>query len=237
MSIYILVHGAWHGSWCWNKVIPLLEQKGHKVEAPDLPGHGRDKTPLKNVTFQAYITCILSLLDKQSEPVILLGHSLGGAIISQVAEKCPNKIKTLVYLSAFLLKNGESATQIHRGDTNSLLVPNMKIDQDRTYCTINNNAIRDIFYSDCSIEDIKIAESLIDKQAFSPFVTPVRISEENFGQVDRVYIECLQDMAITTSLQKKMYSDLGCRRVISLDRSHSPFFSAPEELVDNLISL
>ncbi len=43
MSTYVLIHGAWHGSWCWDKVVPLLKKKGHKVEAPDLPGHGRDK--------------------------------------------------------------------------------------------------------------------------------------------------------------------------------------------------
>ena len=53
MSTYVLVHGAWHGSWCWEKVVPLLEQAGHQVEALDLPGHGQDKTPIREITLAA----------------------------------------------------------------------------------------------------------------------------------------------------------------------------------------
>lgn len=54
MSTYVLVHGAWHGAWCWKYVTPLLENEGHKVVAPDLPGHGEDKTPIADITLEAY---------------------------------------------------------------------------------------------------------------------------------------------------------------------------------------
>ena len=85
MSTSILVHGAWHGSWCWDKVVPLLEQADHQVQALDLPGHGQDKTPLREVTLATYTNCVCEALDAQTEPVILVGHSPGGLAITQAA--------------------------------------------------------------------------------------------------------------------------------------------------------
>lgn len=91
MSTYVLVHGAWHGAWCWKYVIPILENEGHNVIALDLPGHGEDKTPIPEITFDAYAKRVCKILDEQSEPVVLVGHSMGGAVISQVAEYLPSK--------------------------------------------------------------------------------------------------------------------------------------------------
>jgi pimeloyl-ACP methyl ester carboxylesterase len=130
MSVYVLIHGAWHGGWCWDKVVPLLEKEGHKVEAPDLPGHGNDKTPIPEISLQAYADRVCEVLDAQSEPVILVGHSMGGGVISQAAEYRPEKVKTLVYLAAFLLRNGESLLQVFMGDTDSLLLPNLVRSED-----------------------------------------------------------------------------------------------------------
>src|SRR5260370_40737879 len=109
MSTYLLVHGAWHGAWCWRKVVPLLEKVGNGWLAPDLPGHGQDSTSLAYVTLEAYVSRLLPLVDAAPEPVILVGHSLGGTVISQVAEARPEKVRLLVYLSALLPRAGESA--------------------------------------------------------------------------------------------------------------------------------
>ena len=54
MATYVLIHGAWHGGWCWDKVVPLLKKKGHHTEVPDLPGHGKDNTPIREISLQAY---------------------------------------------------------------------------------------------------------------------------------------------------------------------------------------
>jgi len=67
MSTYILIHGAWHGAWCWNKVVSLLEKEGHAVVAPDLPGHGDDKTPIAKVTLRAYADCVCEVINIQSD--------------------------------------------------------------------------------------------------------------------------------------------------------------------------
>lgn len=237
MATYVLIHGAWHGGWCWDKVVPLLRKKGHKVEAPDLPGHGKDKTPIREVSLQGYADRVCKVLDAQSEPVILLGHSMGGIVISQTAEYRPEKIKTLVYLTAFLLQNGEFMLQVGGGDTEALILPNLVMAEDQSFATVKEEAIKQVFYGDCSDEDVARAKKLLVPQAAAPFGTPINITEKNFGRIPRVYIECLRDRAISPSVQKKMYETLPCRKVVSMDTSHSPFFSAPEALVDHLVSL
>jgi len=237
MSTYVLIHGAWHGSWCWDKVVPLLRKEGHKVEAPDLPGHGKDKTPIPEISLQAYTDRVCRILDAQSEPVILVGHSMGGVVITQTAEYRPEKIKTLAFLTAFLLRNGEFLLQLAGADTEALVLSNLIMAEDRSYATVRDEGIKEAFYGDCSDEDVARAKSLLVPQAAAPFATPVNTSEEKFGRVRRVYISCLRDKAITPALQEKMYKALPCEKVISMDTSHSPFFSAPEELVGHLLLL
>jgi len=238
MSTYVLVHGAWHGSWCWDKVVPLLEQAGHQVEALDLPGHGQDKTPIREITLAAYTNRVCETLDAQAESVILVGHSLGGIVITQVAEERPEKIQTLVYLTAILPQNGESLFQIARTDSDSLVMPNLVVNEEQGYATFKEGApLKEIFYADCLDQDVSRARSLLVPQAIAPMATPVRITAEHFGRVPRVYIECLIDRAIPPASQKRMYSSTPCQTILSMQTSHSPFLSAPEQLVRHLTSL
>ena len=238
MSTYVLVHGAWHGSWCWEKVVPLLKQAGHQVEILDLPGHGQDRTPIREITLTAYTKRVCETLDAQAEPVILVGHSMGGIVITQVAEERPEKIQTLVYLTAFLPQNGESLLKIARTNSDSLLTPNLVVNEEQGYLTFKEGAsLKEIFYGDCSDEDVARARSLLVLQAIAPMATPVRISAEQFGRVPRVYIECLRDRTITPCIQKMMYTAMPCKTILSMETSHSPFFSAPQELVRHLTSL
>jgi pimeloyl-ACP methyl ester carboxylesterase len=237
MSVYVLIHGAWHGRWCWDKVVPLLEREGHKVIAPDLPGHGNDKTPISEISLQAYADRVCEVLDAQSEPVILVGHSMGGVVITQVAEHRPEKIKKLVYLTAFLLQNGEFLLQYAEPDKDALVLPNLVMAEDQSSATVKEDALREVFYGDCSEEDVTAAKSLLVPQAAAPFATPVNTTANNFGRIPRVYIACNRDRAISPSIQERMYNNLPCEKVIKMDTSHSPFFSAPQELVGHLLSL
>ncbi len=235
MSTYVLVHGGLHGSSCWKKIITLLEEKGHRVVAPDLPGHGEDKTPISEITLQAYVDRICEVIDAQPEPVILVGHSMGGFVITQTAEYRPDKIKTLVYLTAYLLQNGEAPGLID--DPESLVVPNVEMAEDGSYITFKKEAYKDVFASDCSDEDIERAQSHLCPQGTLVNITPVSTTEENFGRVPRIYIECLRDKALSPAVQKRMYTALPCKSVITMDTSHSPFLSKPDELAGHLTSL
>jgi pimeloyl-ACP methyl ester carboxylesterase len=239
MNTYILVHGAWHGAWCWNKVVPLLLQAGHQAIAVDLPGHGKDKTPISEISLQSYVDRVCQVLDGQSEPVVLLGHSLGGISITQAAEYHPNKIKTLVYLCAFVPQNGQSCQELLQLTPNSapLLMQNVTQSKDRSYSTVKEEALKEVFYNDCSEEDIARARLLLCPQAGAPSAARVTTTVENFGRIPKIYIETLQDKTIVPWFQEKMYSALPFQKIIKMRTSHSPFFSAPGELVAHLLSL
>jgi len=206
--------------------------------APDLPAHGIDRTPVNRVSLRSYTERICRLLDKEDEPAILLGHSMGGIVITQAAEYRPDRIAKLVYLAAFLLPGGRSLHDEVQSHHDSRLTPNMVFDEnDPSYVDIRPEAAREVFYGDCSGEDVTLALSLLTPQPQSPLMAPMQTTEENFSRVPRVYIEALQDRVLTSDVQKRMHTELPCEQVITMDTSHSPFFSQPQALAEHLLSL
>lgn len=234
---FVLIHGAGSGGWVWHKVAPLLEQRGYRVITLDLPGHGLDRTPITEVSLQAYVDRVCQILSTQAEPVVLVGHSMAGGVISQAAEALPDTIKTLVYLAGYLLQNGESMLDITQADTESLLLANALFSEDQRSATFRPEALKDLGYADCSDADMALVRSLLTPQATAPLATPVTTTPDNFGRVPRVYIECLQDFVIGPMAQKRMYTALPCQQVLTLDTSHNPYLSAPGELANHLLSL
>ncbi len=237
MSTYLLIHGAWHAGWCWHKVVARLERLGHRAIAPDLPGLGCDRTPVNRVSLPMWRAFVCDLLDAQPEPVILVGHSRGGIIISEAAEHRPQKIRTLVYLTAFLLRDGECLFDLARQDPHSEVPHNMVMAEDKASSTIREEALRSAFYGECSDDDVALARALVQPEPTLPLATPVHVTEANFGRVRRIYVECLRDRAIPPVLQKQMYTATPCERVLSIDTDHSPFLSRPDELVAHLRAL
>lgn len=237
MSTYVLVHGSWHGGWCWFKVVARLESAGHRVLAPDLPSLGIDKTPIADVSLRTWAESIGRLVAAQTEPVVLVGHSRGGIVISEVAEAMPEKIARLVYVCAFLLRDGESLVEAAQEDRTSVLLGNLIPSEDQRAATLRAEVIADAFYGECSDQDVALARALLAPEAMAPLATPLHLTAERFGRVPRVYIECLRDRAVPPALQKRMYAAQPCERVITLDTDHSPFFSRPDELVRHLLAL
>ena len=218
-------------------MVPLLEEAGHVAQAPDLPGSGDDPTPIPEVSLQGYADRIAGVLDAQVEPVVLVGHSSGGVVISQAAEQRPDKVALLVYLAAFLLRDGETLFGVAENETGSMVLPNLVMSEGGASATIREDAVREALLHDCPEEDVERAKRRFAPQALAPFATPLSLTEENFGRVPRAYIETLQDRAISPPFQEYMYGRQPCREVLTMDTSHSPFFAAPEELAGHLGSL
>lgn len=234
MTTFVLIHGAWHGAWCWPKVSSRLEKFGHRVIAPDLPGMGADSTPLERITLKLWTRHVCRILDAEAEPVVLVGHSRAGVVISEVAEQRPDRIRTLVYLTAFLVRNGECVFDLAQQDMSSPVPANMVMSPDKRSSIMRDESLRDAFYGLCSEEDVALARRSVRPEPTTALATAVRVTEGNFGRVPRVYIQCLRDRAIPPALQKQMYTATPCREVLSLDTDHSPFFSAPDELTAHL---
>jgi pimeloyl-ACP methyl ester carboxylesterase len=236
MSTYLLIHGAWHGAWCWHKVVARLEKKGHRVIATDLPSLGRDRTPVNRVSLGTWRDHVCAILDSQPEPVVLVGHSRGGIVITEAAEHRPERIRALVYLTAFLPANGQSLFDL-APHPDSLVPPNMVMAEDKASATVRDEALRDAFYGECSDDDVALARLMLQPEPTLPLATPVKTTEARFGTVPRVYVECARDRAIPLALQRQMHSATPCRTVLSIDTDHSPFFSRPDETAAHLHSI
>lgn len=241
MANYVLVHGSAHGSWCWERVTPLLEQHGHRVIAVDLPGNGHDGTPLADVTLETYAEHVCGVLDSLEGPVVLVGHSLGGISISRAAELRPDKVAVLVYLTAVLLPDGATfmGTVSEESDLQRALEerPSWDLAADGTHVLYKMEQTQHRFYNDCSPEDVAWAQSMVVPQPVGPLVSPMRITDANFGRVPRIFVECLQDNAVSPEFARDMYTAMPCAEVITMPTGHSPFLSAPEELAGHLHAL
>ncbi|MGE0578529.1 alpha/beta fold hydrolase, partial [Reyranella sp.] len=233
MATFMLVHGAAHGGWCWEKVVPLLEAHGHRVCAPDLPGMGKDQMPPANVTLADNVEKLSRLLDKMDEPVVLVGHSLGGITISALAEARRRKLKALVYLCAILPQPGKTGRDMSSLDPSAMWRLSRQVSPDGLTYTFARDRIPGLFYADVSPEDRYRAMERLRPQPLSISTTPVTLTEERFGSVPRWYIECIFDNAVKISLQRQMVKLTPCK-VISMECGHSPFYSNPEELVEHL---
>jgi len=111
---FVLVHGAWHGGWCWRGVADLLERAGHKVYAPTLTGLA-DRSHLAgpDVNLTTHITDVVNLIKwEQLSDVVLCGHSYGGMVITGVAEQMQPAIASIVYLDAFVPQDGEAVVAL-----------------------------------------------------------------------------------------------------------------------------
>ena len=212
-----------------------LERHGHTVVARDLPGLGEDKTPATEITLERYTQAVCNALLTEPEPVLLVGHSMAGIVISQAAERHPDRIRGLVYVSGYLLCDGQALLQTAQEDHNmAKLEPWLIVDG--AVCSFLADKRREVFYNCCTQSDAEYASSMLVPQPLAPFVTPVHVTRERFGSVPRFYVKCLQDQALAPSLQERMLAATPCQTVVSIDTDHSPFLSTPRELVSHLLS-
>ncbi|MBL6448993.1 alpha/beta fold hydrolase [Fulvivirga sp. 29W222] len=236
-STFMLVHGSWHGDWSWYLLEEKLTKAGHEVISVNLPGHGLQYNNASQITLSDYETAVVNALDQVQNKVILVGHSLGGLIISAAAEKRPNKVQSLVYLAAFLLKNGQSVMDVSVQDSTSLIFPSTTIDSENRIVHLSPGRIVDVFYEDAPKETVILSRKLLTPEPLLPLSTPLEITERNYGSIDRYYITTNQDRAISPYIQKKMYTASPCKEVFEINSGHSPFFSNVPELNNILLNI
>ena len=237
MKTFILIHGSWHSSWNWHKVVPILERAGHKAISIDLPGMGRDKTPIQDVQMQSTVEKICAIIDSIEGKVILVGHSKNGIMISQAAEYRPHKIEKLIYIAAYLIPNGKTQREYSVMDTGGWLKPYVTQHAETNSHALQQEIYKEGLYHDCDDDITELAKCILSNEPVESGITPLNLTDENFNSVPRYYIECTEDRAVTPFIQKVMYTETPCKKVYSMATSHTPFFSKPKELCEILCEI
>jgi pimeloyl-ACP methyl ester carboxylesterase len=239
MATFILIHGSWHGGWCFDEVKALLDSVGHEVIAPDLPGMGGDEGELRAVTLQGWADFAADLCRRAAQrPVVLVGHSRGGVVVSQAAETAPEAIDALVYICAMMLPDGMA-----RADFKDIEEPNPAFDALIIPVYGDAGTLADptrapaVFAQLSPPAKVEAAMARLVAEPKAPRSTPMRLTAERFGSMPRTYIECTEDRTIPLSSQRLMQQLVPGAEVVTLDADHSPFLSRPRELADALLDV
>lgn len=276
---FVLIHGAWHGGWAWNDVVPLLMKAGHPVLAVELPGagtkavypssflsdpfdaqaYGTEPTSIKDLTQQERTDYVIDAVKAAAESgngkVVLVGHSLGGLTISPLAEALPDVVQDVVYLTAFLIPDGEAANDALADDSFKAGQLGLLFAADPAKTgTLRINPrspdpayaaqARTTFYAD--VDEGRMPAILGMLHSDEPAtVTGVvqKLTPEKYGTVDRHYIVMEDDKTIPAAAQRFMISNMdgsgigGKTTVHSMSGSHSPFFAQPDRLAETLLSI
>jgi pimeloyl-ACP methyl ester carboxylesterase len=236
MARFVLVHGAFSGAWIWGPLIDCLKAAGHSVEAFDLPGLGDDLTPVSEVNLDACAARLCEVLAANSEPAFVVGHSMGGVIATQAAARCPERVAALVYVAAFLPKNGQSLldlTKLPEGAGDQVQA-NIAIEGEPPVGIMPAAASRQALYGCCADDIAAWAIARQRPQPVAPFASAVSIPRGALDGINRFYVLCTRDRAIPPPLQRRMIAENVCAEVIELDTDHTPHLSMTSELAKAL---
>jgi pimeloyl-ACP methyl ester carboxylesterase len=245
MATFVLVHGAWHGGWCWKKVVPLLRSGGHEVFTPTLTGLG-ERSHLANpaVNLSTHTQDIINLLVYEDlERVVLVGHSYAGMVISAVAEQTPKRLARLIYLDAFVPEDGlalvdftapeaqqrAAMEQRVRAEGSGWALPSLRPGPWepflREYWGINDEA------------DLGWLLPRLDPHPFASMTEPVRLPRNAMATLPRAYLRCTLvphphfDLVAAEARQSPDW------RYRELDTGHDAMVTAPHELAAALLEL
>lgn len=239
---FVLIHGGFHGAWCWERTIPELQKLGHQAIAIDLPGHGKWRD--ERSTLADRCDAIVSVLEPGD---VLVGHSGGGYDTTLAAGASPELVRHMVYLAAGLPLEGRTVleatggataggngevTQLMDDQTGMLkfIRPNAR---GRMEC-VDFEAVRDFFYHDCDKETARWAFDRLTPAPVEFLVETVSVPRFWEANLPRSYIRCLQDRAKPHSMSDEVTKRLGVEP-LTIDSSHSPFLSRPQELAELLV--
>jgi pimeloyl-ACP methyl ester carboxylesterase len=214
----VLVHGAWHGAWCWDAVVAALDARGVEVDAVELPlaGYAADSETAR------------ARIEAAGDGAVVCGHSYGGLVISRAASGLGN-VTRLVYLAAFQTEADEDPNAMLAADPSPLQTAFVFGDDG---LTVDPERLHEVFYAD---SDRAVVAEIAPKLRPMPLTGEAWLAPEPaWKQVPSTFVVCANDAAIMPSLQRRMA--VRATDVIELEADHSPFLTRPEELADLLAS-
>ncbi len=233
---YVLVHGAWADESAWGFVRNQLAVNANVVVV-NLPAHGADNTYGVGVGLNDYVKTVTDAVNKANSKVILVGHSMAGVIISQVAENIPTKIEKLIYVSAYLPKNGENVSGITNKFLNNKPIEVFEFNKDYSLVSIKKEAIATVVCADCPpyMKDVLVKYHRAEPtKGLNDNVTLT----SKFTGLPKYYISTRNDYAVPYALQQQMIKDNGSiQKVYEMKTSHLPFVVQPQEFLNILTSI
>lgn len=234
---YVLVHGAWADESAWGFVRNELAVNANVVVV-NLPAHGVELTPASQVTLNDYVKTITDAINEQPGKVTLVGHSMAGIVVSQVAENIPSKIEKLVYVSAYLPQNGEDLLSLSAQDKQSLVGGALEFTSDYSAATIKKEMIAPAVCADCPDFMKDVLVKYHHAEPAKPLGEKVTLTKSKFGSVPKYYIHTTQDKAVGYDLQKQMVKANGTvKKSFEMNTSHLPFVVQPQEFIKILTSI
>jgi pimeloyl-ACP methyl ester carboxylesterase len=227
LTTFALVHGAWHGSWCWERVTPLLEERGHRVVAVDLPSDD------VRATFETYADVVVTALDGVGADVVVVGHSLAGQTIPLVADRRP--VHKLIYLCALVATPGLSFAEQLTLEPDTLLPEyrsGLQLDEEGRSVWVDELVARRALYADCSAADAEAAFERLRPQAAAPQTEPCPLRD--YPPVAATYVVCFEDRIVNPDRGRNVARDRLRAELVELPGSHSPFMSRPRDLAELL---
>lgn len=240
MAGFVLIHGSWHGGWCFDPVAQLLRDRGHTVVAPTLPGMGGTADEMAAVTLDGWgdfaAQHCRDLKHKlNGAPVVLAGHSRGGLVISTAAEADPQAMDALVYICAMMLPSGMSRAQFKE-----LEGPNPAFDgiiskvHGGIATVIDTTNAAEVFAQISPPELVAAVLPRLLAEPHAPRSQKLHLTPERWGRLPRTYVECTLDRTIPIESQRQMQRYSPGAKVATLEADHSPYLSKPVELADAL---
>lgn len=225
----VLVHGAWHGAWCWAALQAELDGRGVASLAVDLPGHGASTAAATGLHgHAAAVAATLDVLrDRGVGPVVLVGHSYGGAVVTQAAAG-RDDIGHLVYVAAFALDAGESVLgalgSFEKRDV--ALAAAMVPTEDGTATVLDPATAPGALYGECSPFAVAAAVRRLCPQTMATMIEEVDGAPRN--DTESTYVVCSRDLSVHPDHQAVMADR--CTNRVELDTDHSPFLSATDDM-------
>lgn len=235
MTTFVLLHGSWHGAWCWHKIFPRLEAAGHRAVVPDLPGRGRTPALPLAVGLETMVKSVARLLPSTGKTTVVV-HSRYGIVASTLAERFPDKIGQTIYLASFMLPHRKRVID-YLPDHQSKLTGYVQVNRLALCDWLDPAAYKEALYADCSEADVGLARTLLVREPSRPALTRLTLREDNYGRVPRAYIRLTQDAAVSIELQDRLLNLGTVDRVESIDAGHSAYFSKPDELTATILKL
>ncbi|TXK73850.1 alpha/beta fold hydrolase [Paenibacillus sp. N3.4] len=219
---FVLIHGSWADTSFWNGIAAELHKKGHTVYVPEYPGHGAD--PNKNVTHGMITKSIADFItSKNLKNVILVGHSFGGTLVQKVAELIPNRLKRLVFLDAFVLKDGQNLGDEFPAPFRDSLVQILQNSRDQTIM-LPFSLYREAFANLASFELAQQMYNKISPEPSKPLFEKLDLKKFYSLNIPKSYVYLTEDNALPQGegfgWHPHMSSRLGLFRLIKGHGDH-----------------